>query len=107
MKKTVFVVALVCSLGAHAQIKYPETNKTEIVDIYNGVKVIDPYRWLEDDNSEQTKKWVEEENKVTFDYLARIPFRERVKKRLEQLWNYPKYSSPFKKQDYYYFFKNN
>lgn len=93
-------------LGATAQIKYPATYRENVVDNYNGVAVEDPYRWLEDDNSERTKQWVTEQNKVTFDYLDKIPFRKQVRDRLEKLWNYPKYSSPFKKGDWYYFFKN-
>lgn len=94
------------SLLAQAQLQYPQTKKNVVVDDYHGTKVEDPYRWLEDDNAEATRSWVKEENKVTFGYLATIPFRDKVKKRLEQLWNYPKYSSPFKKADHYYFFKN-
>jgi prolyl oligopeptidase len=70
------------------------------------VKVEDPYRWLEDDNSEQTKAWVQEENKVTFDYLSKIPYRDKIKKRIEEMWNYPKYGAPFQKEDHYYFQKN-
>ncbi len=66
----------------------------------------DPYRWLENDNSEETKEWVTAENKVTHEYLSSIPFRGKVKKRLEEMWNYAKYSSPFKEGDYYYFYKN-
>ncbi len=92
---------------AGAQIKYPETKRMEQVDDYFGTKVEDPYRWLEDDNSKETKQWVELENKVTNEYLSKIPFREAVKKRLEAMWNYPKYSSPSKEGDYYYFYKNN
>ena len=91
-----------------AQLKYPETKKYEVSDGYSGkYKVIDPYRWLEDDNSQETKDWVQAQNNVTFNYLATIPIRDNVRKRLEELWNYPKYSSPFKKANYYYFFKNN
>ncbi len=91
-----------------AQLKYPETKKYEVSDGYFGIhKVIDPYRWLEDDNSQETKDWVQAQNKVTFDYLATIPIRNNVRNRLEELWNYPKYSSPFKKANNYYFFKNN
>lgn len=94
------------SLAAAAQIKYPETKKVDTVDNYHGTAVADPYRWLEDDNSEETKAWVKAQNEVTENYLAGIPYRKEVKKRLEELWNYPKYSSPFKEGDYYYFFKN-
>lgn len=89
-----------------AQLKYPETQKQAIAEDYHGTTVEDPYRWLEDDNSEDTKKWVKEQNKVTFDYLDKIPFRRQVRQRLEALWNYPRYSSPFKRGEYYYYFKN-
>src|SRR5258706_6662526 len=106
MKKIFFLLILSGSLFAHAQLKYPPTKKIDIVDDYNGIKVEDPYRWLEDDNSEMTKQWVQDQNKVTFNYLSTIPFRAKVRKRLEELWNYPRYSSPFKKAGYYYFFKN-
>lgn len=105
MKKSLFLL-LLTPVFAYAQLKYPTTNKIDHVDDYHGTKVEDPYRWLEDDNSPETKDWVERQNKVTFDYLAKIPIRDKVKKRLEELWNYPRYSSPFRKGDYYYFFKN-
>lgn len=109
MKKLVSFFSLLLPLFLFAQIQYPNTKKGEVIDKYKGaekVAVADPYRWLEDDNSEETKAWVQAENKVTFDYLATIPIRNKVRKRLEELWNYPKYSSPFKKAQYYYFFKN-
>ena len=89
-----------------AQVQYPVTPEHPVTDDYFGTKVIDPYRWLEDDNSDATKAWVQEENKVTQDYLSRIPFRDKVHARLEALWNYPKYGSPFKKNEWYYFYKN-
>jgi prolyl oligopeptidase len=95
-----------CSLMTTGQLQYPQTEKIKVHDDYHGTTVEDPYRWLEDDNSEKTKQWVQAQNKVTFDYLATIPFRDKVKKRLEALWDYPKYSSPFQKGGYYYFFKN-
>src|SRR5665647_964393 len=88
------------------QIKYPETLKVIQVDDYFGTKVADPYRWLEDDNSEETKDWVEAENKITQQYLTSIPFYDKVKSRLEEMWNYAKYSSPFKEGAWYYFYKN-
>lgn len=94
------------SIITNAQLKYPETKKIEVVEDYHGTKVEDPYRWLEDDNSSQTKEWVKRENQVTFDYLSKIPFRNQVRSRLQMLWDYPKYSSPFKKGEYYYYFKN-
>jgi prolyl oligopeptidase len=89
-----------------SQIQYPETKKTDTIDDYHGKKIADPYRWLEDDNSEETKAWVIAQNKATQQYLSSIPYRQQVKKRLEELWNYPRYSSPFKEGEYYYFYKN-
>lgn len=86
---------------------YPVTKKTSQTDDFFGVKVSDPYRWLEEDRSEETKDWVKRENKVTNSYLSKIPFREAIKKRLTQLWNYEKYSAPFIEGDYTYFYKNN
>ena len=88
-------------------LAYPETKKTGTVDTYFGTEVSDPYRWLEDDKSEETAAWVKEENKVTFDYLSKIPFRNKIKERMEKLWNYEKISAPFKEGDYTYFYKNN
>ena len=100
-----FVVTLAIST-ANCQVKYPDTKKVTQSDDYFGTKVSDPYRWLEDDNSAETKVWVEAENKVTQDYLSKIPFRDKVRNRLEEMWNYPKYSTPFKEGNYYYFYKN-
>src|ERR1700752_2599924 len=88
-------------------IVYPAAPKGGQVDDYHGTKVADPYRWLEDDNSAETKAWVDEENKVTFSYLDKIPFRENVKKRLTQLWNYEKLTAPVKKAGMYFSFYNN
>lgn len=85
---------------------YPDTKKTETTDNYFGTQVIDPYRWLEDDMAEDTKAWVVEENEVTENYLSQIPYRNAIKDRLENLWNYEKYSAPFKEGDYTYFYKN-
>lgn len=86
--------------------KYPKTKKGKQKDIYFGTKVADPYRWLEDDLSADTKKWIKEENAVTFDYLEKILFRDALKKQLTDLWNYEKISAPFKKGTYSYFYKN-
>ena len=88
-------------------ITYPKANKTDSVDVYFGHSVADPYRWLEDDNSQETAEWVEAENKITNGYLAEIPFRDQLEERLTKIWNYPKYGVPFKKGDKYFFFKNN
>ena len=86
---------------------YPQTAKGNITDDYFGTIVSDPYRWLEDDQSEETKAWVEAENEVTQAYLQQIPFREAIRQKLEKLWNYEKYSAPFKEGKYTYFYKNN
>ena len=85
---------------------YPETKQVDTVDTYFGETVKDPYRWLEDDRSEETEAWVKAENKVTQGYLANIPYREQLKERLSKLWNYEKIGSPFKEGDYTYFYKN-
>ncbi|MEZ5083811.1 MAG: prolyl oligopeptidase family serine peptidase, partial [Bacteroidales bacterium] len=85
---------------------YPVTNKVDTVDNYFGTNVPDPYRWLEDDNSEETAAWVAAENKVTFGYLEQIPFRNKIKSRLEKIWDYPKYGTPFKEGNNFFFFKN-
>ena len=87
-------------------IAYPPASKGDVVDDYHGTKVADPYRWLEDVDSPDTRAWVEAENRVTFAYLEQIPERERIRKRLTELWDYPKYGAPFKKGSRYFFFKN-
>ena len=89
-----------------APILYPLTHKGDVVDNYFGVKVADPYRWLEDDRSDATAAWVKAENKLTFNYLEQIPYREQLKARLSTLWNYEKIGAPFKEGKYTYFYKN-
>lgn len=99
------VASSVCS---HAQkLQYPETKKGNQVDTYFGNSVNDPYRWLEDDKSAETAAWVSQENKVTFDYLEKIPFRGEIRQNLEKMWNYEKVSAPFREGQYLYYFKNN
>ncbi|WP_234405883.1 prolyl oligopeptidase family serine peptidase [Leeuwenhoekiella sp. MAR_2009_132] len=85
---------------------YPETKKVDTIDTYFGTQVPDPYRWLEDDRSAETEAWVKAENKTTFGYLDKIPFKEEIKKKLEKIWNYEKIGAPFKEGDYTYFYKN-
>ncbi|WP_431293222.1 prolyl oligopeptidase family serine peptidase [Pedobacter sp. P26] len=87
-------------------MKYPETKKDDTKDNYFGTTIADPYRWLENDTSAETKVWVIAENKVTQNYLEQIPYRADVKKRLTEIWNYPKESAPFKVGEYYFFTKN-
>lgn len=88
------------------KMNYPATRKTDTVDTYFGTKIADPYRWLEDDKSAETGEWVKAQNKVTFDYLAKIPFRDKIKERLTKIWNYGKVTAPFKKGKRYFFYKN-
>lgn len=85
---------------------YPSSRKDDQVDDYHGTKVADPYRWLEDPDSAETKAWVEAQNKVTFGYLGEIPAREQIKQRLTQLWDYEKFGIPFKQGNRYFYFKN-
>ncbi len=87
-------------------VSYPVTSKDSVVDDYHGTVVEDPFRWLEDDNSDETIDWVDRQNEVTFDYIDKIPFRDALRDRLEHIWNYEKYGVPFKQNDRYYFFKN-
>jgi prolyl oligopeptidase len=85
---------------------YPETKKDTVVDTYFGTEVIDPYRWLEDDMSAETEDWVKRQNEFTFAYLNTIPYKDSIKNRLSQLWNYEKLTSPFKEGGATYFYKN-
>ncbi|TVR77132.1 MAG: S9 family peptidase [Chitinophagaceae bacterium] len=85
---------------------YPESRLDDVSDIYFGVEVKDPFRWLEDENSPETRTWVKNQNKLTFDYLESIPFRNQIKERLHELWNFERFSAPFWKDNYYFFRKN-
>ena len=94
------------STQASSRLVYPETKKVNVVDDYFGTKVSDPYRWLEDDKSPAVEAWVEAENKVTFAYLDQIPYRAQVKERLTQLFNYPKFTAPSRRGEWFFFSKN-
>ena len=109
MKKTITISAIVCTLVMNAQTKinYPVTKKIDHVDTYFGEKLNDPYRWLEDDRSAETEAWVKAQNVVTYGYLEQISYRNQLKTRMEQLWNYEKISAPFKEGDFTYYYKNN
>ena len=100
-----FIAFFSCSPSSD-QLNYPKTEKIPVVDTYFDEEVIDNYRWLEDDNSKETKEWVTEQNEVTFSYLEKIPFRNQLKERLESLWNYEKLSAPFEEGPYTYYYKN-
>jgi prolyl oligopeptidase len=110
MKKLILIMAILPTLASFGQnqkpIHYPETKKGETVEQYFDTAVADPYRWLENDRSEETAAWVEAENKVTYGYLDQIPFREALKKRMEKLWNYEKIGSPSKEGKFTYYYKN-
>jgi len=101
-----FMMSCKTNKTGNNNFNYPETMKDSTVDEYFGTKVPDPYAWLEDDHSEATKAWVKAQNEFTFSYLNKIPFKDKIKERLEKIWNYEKIGSPFKKGDYYYFYKN-
>ena len=107
------VVALLCALAvggtalvAQSGLTYPKTRKVDQVDTYHGTRVPDPYRWLEDDTSPETAAWVAAQNKVTFPYLEKIPFRDALQRRVKQLNDYEKYTAPSRKGPYVFFRKN-
>jgi len=113
MKKILIIFLIVALFACNSTQKkqmisltYPVTKKVDTIDTYFGTKINDPYRWLEDDMSEETKAWVKAQNEVTFGYLKQISYREKIKQRIEELWNYEKITSPVKHGGYYYFFKN-
>lgn len=107
------MIGLTLSLSVSAQTKieiekpvYPKTRTVDQVDDYFGTKVSDPFRWLEDDNAEETKAWVQEQNTITNTYLSKIPYREAIKERLTNVWNFPKQTTPFRNNDRLFYFKN-
>jgi len=108
---TLGLVALSCNKSDKKplplmKVNYPESKTIDHTDNYFDSIVPDPYRWLEDDRSTETGEWVKSQNEVSFDYLNKIPFRGAIRERLAKLWDYEKYSAPFKEGDYTYFYKN-
>jgi prolyl oligopeptidase len=101
----VAIALMSAAVGAQG-LQYPMTRTVDHVDTYHGTNVPDPYRWLEDDTSPETAKWVEAQNAVTFAYLEQIPFRGQMKTRLQKLYDYAKYSAPSRKGEYYFYSKN-
>lgn len=99
-------LTLLACVTTGPRIHYPVTAKRPVVDNYHGTLVEDPYRWLEDDHAPETKAWVEAQNRVTFDYLARLPERDTFRKRLTELWNFERYSPPARRGGLYFFTKN-
>ena len=101
------LLTIILSCQNTNNLKYPTTEKMVVIDSYFETDIQDPYRWLEDDLSEETMDWVNNQNKTTFNYLNSIPYKRNIKKRLEQIWNYEKRTSPFNEGDYTYYYKNN
>jgi prolyl oligopeptidase len=108
MKAIFIMTASMAAMFAQSALAltYPETKKVDVVDDYHGVKVADPYRWLEDDNAADTKAWVQAQNKVTFEYLNAIPERADIKSRLTRLFNHERYGLPFREGGRYFWSKN-
>ncbi len=116
MKKFNIFATIITALALYAckpnnkteaiKMNYPKTDTTNTADTLFGKIISDPYRWLEDDQSEKTKAWIEAQNKLSFGYLDKIPYRDEIKKRLSEIWNYERYTAPFKEGKYTYFFKN-
>jgi len=107
MKHSIFLLSIIFFSQLNAQIKYPQTRKASQIDDYFGKKIEDPYRWLEDDNSKETGEWVIQQNELTNSYLSKITFRNQLKKRLIDLSNYERFSTPFKKGKFYFYYSNN
>jgi prolyl oligopeptidase len=112
IRKLIFGICSLSTLTLSAQnknmkINYPKTKKVDTVDVYHGTKVNDPYRWLEDDRSVETNIWVDKQNEITNYYLDQIPYRDKIKEKLANIWNYERISSPVKHGDYSYYYKNN
>ncbi len=103
---SILLTFMACNNNVKQKITYPETRKGDVVDVYFGDSVADPYRWLEDDRSPETEAWVKAQNEVTFGYLSKIPYRDQISKQLEDMWNYERISAPSKQGDYTYYFKN-
>ncbi len=103
---TVISLMFMTAQSQQSKIVYPHAKKVDSADVYFGHKVEDPYRWMEDDNSVETADWVSAENKITRNYLDKIPFINELKDRLTEIWNYPKFGVPFSKGGRYFFFKN-
>src|SRR3954451_9732602 len=105
-QKSVNMVSIAPKPGAFTGT-YPETKKTDQKDVFFETTVADPYRWLENDMADDTKDWVRRQNPVTGGYLSKIPYRNAIKNRLTELWNYEKYSAPFNEGNYTNYYKNN
>lgn len=103
---SIATIIFMSSCNKQKSIQYPQTATVDVEDDYFGHKILDPYRWLEDDNSEETKQWVEAQNKVTNNFLNKIPFKNKIKKRLQDVWAYERVSAPTQKGDYIFYYKH-
>jgi len=107
MKHILPILSLVVISGCTNQVmNYPESRKDSVIDTFYTATVEDPYRWLEDDNSPETAEWVKQQNNVTFGYLSKLPYRDKINKRLTELWDYPKTGTPFHISGHWFVFKN-
>jgi prolyl oligopeptidase len=108
MKKIIVFILILSTMNIiNAQkLEYPKTKRVDVVDNYHGTVVADPYRWLEDENSPETKQWIQEQNKLTFSYLEKIPFRDKLRKYYEEIWNYERMGTPSEMKEKLYYFKN-
>jgi len=108
MRKVLTLILVVSAMSCTQKkaFEYPETAKVDTVDVYFGTEVPDPYRWLEDDMSPETEAWVKAQNEVTFSYLEEIPFRNDLKERMTEIWNYPKMGVPSREGDYFFYSYN-
>ena len=106
-----YILALLCAgllfaADSAFRLHYPPAPKSNQVDDYHGVKIADPYRSLEDADALSTQKWVEDENVLTFSYLAKLPGRDAIRKQLSDLWNYERFSDFYKAGDHYFYWRN-
>src|SRR5687768_4755450 len=106
LKASLILFLLWSACTSTGKLSYPGTRKDEVNDDYFGTTVSDPYRWLEDDRSEETAEWVKEQNAVTFKYLEEIPYRDKIKARLTEIWNYPRFSPISHYNGHYFYYKN-
>ena len=103
----IFLAVVGCATAPKmSRFIYPEARKDAQVDDYHGTKVADPYRWLEDPDSPESRAWIEAENKITFDFLGKIPEREKIRARLTELWNYERFGIPFREGGHYFITRN-
>jgi prolyl oligopeptidase len=104
--KTIIIFSMLTNIVMAQKINYPKTEKKIVKDVYFETEINDPYRWLEDDRAKETEAWVSNQNQVTFSYLKQIPYVDKIKQRMEKLWNFERFSAPFKEGNNTYYYKN-